>query len=386
MKILQVCPYLFPALTYGGPAKVVYELSKSLSSSNHVTVLTSDAWDENRRINESEKLKSTNALKILYFPNSINSLAFRMRFFSNFGSVFHVLSNVKKYDIIHLHDVFIIPNLFIGFIAHVFGVPFCVTPHGVIDPIRMQKKTLLKRILWPFVFYYFTRASKIIAVSKNEAKNLQMLGLKNVITITNGIEDSTLLNQNSPQVVDNIKKSSVLTILYIGKIHSQKGLLKVFSALRKINRDIRFIVAGPDDGELETLKSYASKHSLDTVLFCGYVNERQKEYLYSCSDVFVYPSESEGFSISILEAIRASVPVILSEGCNFNEVVKYKAGFVLKNTSFEVLFAELLNNATITKAVLKKMGKNARRMFLQSYLLQNMANAHLITYEQCIKN
>ena len=86
-RILEVVSYFFPALSYGGPAKVVYDLSKELSKKNQITVYTTDVWDEERRIKESEKLKNSQNFKVCYFLNIINSLVFSQRFFTGFGMV-----------------------------------------------------------------------------------------------------------------------------------------------------------------------------------------------------------------------------------------------------------------------------------------------------------
>ena len=52
MKILQVISYFYPAWTYGGPVKTVYEISKQLVAKGHkVTVWTTDVYDRKRRLN-----------------------------------------------------------------------------------------------------------------------------------------------------------------------------------------------------------------------------------------------------------------------------------------------------------------------------------------------
>jgi len=51
MEILQVVPYFPPAYTFGGPVKVVYEISRELAKRGHdVTVYTTDVKDFNSRL------------------------------------------------------------------------------------------------------------------------------------------------------------------------------------------------------------------------------------------------------------------------------------------------------------------------------------------------
>ena len=88
MRILHVVPYLFPAMSFGGPAKVVYDLAQEQSKKNDVTIFTSDAWDEFSRIEPQNKSNLITHFKIRYFRNVINSWSYKYRFFSCFGMVF----------------------------------------------------------------------------------------------------------------------------------------------------------------------------------------------------------------------------------------------------------------------------------------------------------
>ena len=115
-RIAQVIPYYFPAMTFGGPAKVVYEYSNELSKTNKISILTSDVFTENNRILDKDKLKNTKNFSIKYFNNINNSIAYTQRIFSNFGVVTYVLFNSIKHDIFHFHDVFVIPQIISSFI------------------------------------------------------------------------------------------------------------------------------------------------------------------------------------------------------------------------------------------------------------------------------
>lgn len=63
MKIVQVIPYFFPSMSFGGPAKVVYQFSRELAKRHTVTVLTSAAYNKRRRIASTEKIKKPNISK-----------------------------------------------------------------------------------------------------------------------------------------------------------------------------------------------------------------------------------------------------------------------------------------------------------------------------------
>lgn len=381
MRILQVCSYLYPALTYGGPAKMVYDLSVELSKKNSVTIYTTDVWDEKRRIVKSEKIKPTKQFSVQYFPNVFNSLAFKLRLFTGFGMCFDFVKNHAKYDVVHIHDVFIIPQLLLCLYAFYVNKPVFMSPHGVLDPTRLQKKTILKRILFPIVYYCLNNSKQVIAVSNKEAADLKSFGLTNVSTVYNGIAPLRVVPSKK---YGKFQKSNLLTLLYIGKIHPQKGIKEVLLALHKSQLKAQFLIAGPDDGGKKELDEIIERLSMDTIYFLGYVDDRDKKSLYQISDLFVHPSYAEGFSISVLEALQAGVPVIISDGCNFPEVEKYKVGYIVSVDSLVSDLSKLFIKVNNEKNNLRQYGTNAANLIKKQYTVSIMVSKISKIYEKSI--
>ncbi|MCK5237203.1 MAG: glycosyltransferase, partial [Deltaproteobacteria bacterium] len=68
MKILEVSPYYYPAWSYGGIPRVVYELSKSLVRLGHeVSVFTTDVFDKESRYEKSTD--NVEGVNVKYFKN-----------------------------------------------------------------------------------------------------------------------------------------------------------------------------------------------------------------------------------------------------------------------------------------------------------------------------
>ena len=73
MKILYVIPYFYPAVTIGGSAKALYDLSRALVAKGHeITVLTTDLYDGSKRINSNNKEVNKDGIKVIYFTNFSN--------------------------------------------------------------------------------------------------------------------------------------------------------------------------------------------------------------------------------------------------------------------------------------------------------------------------
>lgn len=381
MRILQVCSYLYPALTYGGPAKVVYDLSIELSKKNKVTIYTTDVWDSSRRIKDREKIKSEDNLTVRYFPNLVNSLAYKQRFFTGFGMVWKFIRNKNEFNLVHIHDVFIIPQLIIGLIAKIINKPYLVSPHGVLDPVRMRKKNSLKTIIYLFLGKPVLRgADYLIATSKKEKDDLIKLGLRKVKVIHNGVP-KVLIKPSRKYI--KLKDKKKLIILYVGKLHSQKGLLELLESLVEVKFDYQLLLAGPDDGVLDQLVKFTNSNNLK-VKFLGFINEAEKQELFSLSDIFVYPSYAEGFSISILEALQAGLPVLITKSCNFPELETYRAGIIIDENNLAAGLRKTLNTIATNNDMLGKFRSNTKKIIRERFNIQKMVISLKKIYEQIV--
>lgn len=377
-KIAQVIPYFYPSMAYGGPAKVVYEYTKELSQNFPVAILTSDAYDRNNRIATKDKLTSSTNFQVHYFKNIGNSIAFSKRLFTHFGLLWHILRNYSQYSLFHFHDVFIIPQIISSYILRLFKKPYIVSPHGVLDPVRLQKKNVVKKLLKPFVDDMLHHAKALVATSEKEANILKKHGYKNVVTIYNGVAMTETKNNHEFKRFQN---NELLTILYIGKLHPQKGLFELLQALTLTNQQFQLLVAGPDDGDKDRLANFVATNKLSNVHFLGFVNESDKESLYEVADLFIHPSHSEGFSISILEALSHELPVLITEACNFPDVEKYNAGIIIRKPKPDILSKALTN---ITQEQLHNKQPNTRKLIEKKYSIPVMAEKLLDLYEQYI--
>ncbi|MBD3279112.1 MAG: glycosyltransferase [Candidatus Pacebacteria bacterium] len=380
MKILQVCCYLYPALTYGGPAKVVYDLSVELAKKHQLTIYTTDVWDAQQRIRANKRLPSTVNLKINYFANLVNSWAFHWRFFTGFGMVRQFIKEHQQFDLVHLHDVFILPQILLAYLAILVNKPYLITPHGVIDPVRMQRRSLVKKIFYYLAWPVLKRAQAVIAVSAQEQRDLQKLGLKNVQLVYNGVPEVKVKKSTKFKAFDQQK---ILTLLYIGKLHPQKGLKELILALKNFSKNWQLLLAGPDDGALAELQQTVAQQQLQQVHFLGYVNDADKQALFALADLFVYPSYAEGFSISVLEAMQAGLPVLITDGCNFAEVAQAKAGWVIKKDHLITQLKDFFQHWP-RSTILARRGQQAARLVNTKYSIQAMSAKMEQLYEQAI--
>lgn len=101
-------------------------------------------------------------------------------------------------------------------------------------------------------------------------------------------------------------------VLFVGRLIQGKGVWELLEAVRRVNaeRPCRLLVLG--DGELrDRLRERAAADGLaDRVIFAGYVGPDELQAAYRCADVFVLPSWTEGFPMSIIEAMDCGLPIV----------------------------------------------------------------------------
>ncbi len=379
-RILEVCSYLYPALNYGGPAKVVYDLSRELAKKHQVTIYTTDVWDANSRLPFHRRLSFRDSFRVVYFRNIWNSLAFRQRLFTSWRMPFTFIREHRQFDIVHLHDIFIPAQLLIGMFAIILKIPLIISPHGVIDPVRMQRKALIKKIMWLIAQPILQSSKALIATSDQEKKDLETMGFSKVVTVWNGVPANTVQPSHSFSQFDHQK---LFTFLYVGKLHPQKGLLELVRALEDSNIEAQLLLAGPDDGAEQDIRRYVELHHLKNVHLLGFVDDAQKQELFHLADIFVYPSYAEGFSISILEALQSGLPVLITEQCNFPDVKKYEAGVIIDANDLEKQLLSALTQVAGDRKKLASYSDNARKLVDSKYSIAMMAKSMETLYAQC---
>lgn len=185
---------------------------------------------------------------------------------------------------------------------------------------------------WPvFVRRSAIRADHIIAVSKNTKKDIIRLFdiPENRITVTyEGCGD------HFKKVTD---KSSLATlseryglperfILYVGNIEPRKNLGILLQALillmKNHSLELKLVIVGKK-GWLysDFFKLIKQLYLENSIVFTGYVEDKDLPGIYSLADVFVYPSKYEGFGLPLLESMACGTPVIASNTSSIPEIV-----------------------------------------------------------------
>lgn len=244
--------------------------------------------------------------------------------------------DLKKYlraqppGIIHSHGLWMYSGLAAGKFGRQDGNRLLVSPHGMLEPWALNHSSWKKKLAaLAFENKNLHGAHCLHALCLPEAENFRRYGLKNPIAIIpNGVDLDESTTQRSDAIVERFPAiKGRRRILFLSRLHPKKGLSNLLHAWQKMARDFKdwqLIIAGEGDPAYERELKTASKDLLpdNSVVFPGPVYGETKKQIFSAADVFILPSFSEGFSMAILEAAAAGLPVLLTPECNFPELAK----------------------------------------------------------------
>lgn len=263
------------------------------------------------------------------------------------------------------------------------GRPVVLSPHGALHPQATRQKPWRKRFFRRYLLYQtLPRVSCVHALSDVEAEQCRAFGLQNPIAvIPNGV--------NLPGVVRASERTAARddsrhVALFLGRLFRTKGLVRLLAAWKGLagkHVGWELVIAGPDqDGHRGELEAIVTRDGLaDRVRFTGMVTGGEKAALLGAADLFVLPSENEGFSMAVLEAMAARTPVILSTACNFPDVSAGGAGCVLRKDASDLADAmDALMSATDDERA--RIGSAARRLVEDRYTWPPTAATMLAVY------
>lgn len=276
-------------------------------------------------------------------------------------------------DIIHYHTLW---SALFSFIPLLSGKRVVVSCHAIewdrgwnfvvrnimklMDQVTLLYDNQLITISRPLFNYYKKKSQKVVYIP-------------NGITI--------------PQLQEN-KNRREKYILFCSRLVPEKGvhyLIDAFKDLENEFKDYKLYICGRSmhsDAYVDELKKSASDGR--KILFLGHVSGKKKHNLFNNASIYVLPSEIEGMSISLLEAMSYGVPALVSN-IPENKLVAKKYGFYFKSGDVDSLKSNLRYMLKNISEVTEK-ANNARSFVSKYYDWNIIAKQYYELYTALVKN
>jgi glycosyltransferase involved in cell wall biosynthesis len=400
MKILYACPAYKPAFRMGGSVHSVSSTAEAMAARGHdVTVFTTNSnLDEDLDVPVNQPVEF-NGVKVWYFKREeiVKKYLPGIPYLAQSAGLGYapelkgaLARLVPTVDIVHTQLPFNYPTVATGSAARKLGKPLFFNQRGDFDARRLAYRALKKKLFlrW-FEMPNLRYATGLVALTRHEEASFRALGLTNPVhVIPNGIDVAKFRQQATPEVDAEFGiPPSAQVVLFLGRLHSVKGadkLLEAFISVQGAIPNAVLVMAGPDEHQIEAqskelVESAGLKHR---VLFPGAVSGDRKANLLARADLFCLPSDAEGFSMAVLEAMASRTALLLSPGCYFPESEAAGASMVVEPTVENLgrSLVELLS----APPHLAEMADRALELVRRNYTWDSVADKLLAAYEDAL--
>jgi glycosyltransferase involved in cell wall biosynthesis len=201
------------------------------------------------------------------------------------------------------------------------------------------------------------RASCIHATAEQEYRFVRELGFRApVMLLPNGV--------HVPRDEDCVRETQGRRrLLFLARIHQKKGvdiLLRAWKNVEDRFPDWELRVVGPDDGGyLPTMRRLAVQLGTRRAVLTGYVTEDSKPDEFRRAELYILPTHSENWGMSVAEALSYGLPAIVGRGAPWSELVTRDCGWWISNTVDSVT-ACLETALVLSPSELREKGQRSR--------------------------
>ena len=269
------------------------------------------------------------------------------------------------------------------------SIPYYVFPHGMLDPWfkkTFPRKHLKKWLYWPWAEYRVLRdAAAVIFTSEEERlqarKSFWLYRAREKVSPL-GVEASPISPNARAEFLSRYPQlQNTRNFLFLGRLHPKKGCDILLDAFARISsrESTSLILAGPDQigWEADLRRQVERLNLASRVVFTGMLQGAMKQGALASADAFVLPSHQENFGISVVEALAAGVPVLISNRVNiWREIDADHAGYV-ESDDLAGTTRLLQRWIDTTPTERETMRQNARNCFEQRFEIDRAVDSLL---------
>jgi glycosyltransferase involved in cell wall biosynthesis len=381
MRILQVVPTYYPAVRYGGPVRSVHGLAKALVRRGHDVQVYTTSVDGDQDLDvQLGKAIELDGVQVLYF--GVPALR-RLYWAPALGR--KLRESVSEFDILHLHSVYLWPTWAAARAARLLGVPYFISPRGMLVADLIRKKSRWVKTAWIELIerHSLAAAAGVHVTSELEASDISRLGLKvrAVHCIGNGVEWPERYAPLSAGPFAGVPQPYAL---FLSRINWKKGLDRLIQAWSRV-RELHLLVVGNDEEDyLPQLRALVEKEGVaDRVHFLGPASDTAKWALYENASMFVLPSYSENFGNVVAEAMAMGCPVVVTPEVGLANLVReIGSGIVCPGEPSGI--ADAVNTLGGDAALRKAMGVRGQMAVKQRLSWDAVAESMENAYQQTV--
>jgi phosphatidylinositol alpha-1,6-mannosyltransferase len=372
----------FPPETAGGEEYYAYYQAKELAHMGHnVTVVA----------NGSEQVDNENAFSGAFHvhfvkPAIVKNSALRYALVTA-RFVFSFLRLKTRPNLIHGHDPYG-EGLAAVLAGKILNVPVVITWHAA----ELMEPKAHFSIVGNICRWLTLKGACRIIVNSDFFKKLVIsfigdfdLCMKTRVVPPGVDTDEFSLRDDVSDFRRGLGAQNDFIVLSVCRLEKIKGLHKLIHSVPSVLAAVpntKFVIVGSGN-ERESLEELSRKlHVANSVTFTGNVQRTFLPSFYSACDVFVIPTQGEGFGMAFLEAWSCSKPIIVTRHApEIAKLVRAHGGGLVVGDSSAVL-SDAITNLLSNNALRHEMGKIGRYIAESAYSWKRTASESVQVYRE----
>lgn len=359
MKILQI----LPGFTVGGPTLSTTSLTRHIQRLGHQVQFHTAEGDY------------TDFPDINFHPYHIPKFPYNGQFAFSSQLYRNLKAECHDADIVQSNSLWQFSCLIHEYARRGTNAKSVIVPRGTLSPYALSLSPMKKKIILALgQKTALKKADMLIATCRKEYEDIRNFGLTQPVAILpNGLD--------LPDVNNSAKKK---TVIFLGRIHKVKGVDLLIEAWKRIAEMTEYngwnlVIAGPTSSDYaKNMQELA--YGINSISFAGEVKGDEKNRLLSESSIYILPTHTENFGISVGEALACGTPVITTTGAPWSGLVDNECGLWIE-LSVDNLTQALENMMSRPMDELARMGQNGREWMKRDFSWDEIASKTIKSYE-----
>lgn len=243
------------------------------------------------------------------------------------------------------------------------GIPYVLSLQGPDVPGFEARYNYLYPLLTPLITRIWRGAGVVTAISAEQvALAHQTMPELDLVTIPNGVDTNSFVPAGTAP-------ARPFTMICVARLIERKGqhhLLRAFAQLRAACAEpMALVFVGTGDAEPQLRELAADLKVSEVVTFKGFVPREHMPQVYHEADLFALPSQHEGMSIALLEAMASGLPVVVTETGGTAELVTQGENGEIVPWGDVPALTDVLCRLLTSAELCRRMGIESRRRALE---------------------
>ncbi len=342
----------------GGLGIVVWQQARTMAASGYQVIVLTSRYGPSLAEEDAH-----DGIEVIHLPCS----HFMEKAFSIPFPVFSprlicaLWKQVRRADVVHIHDVFYMSSWAAAVIAAGAGRPVLLTQHVAMVEHPSRLIMLIQRLVYGTIGrWIFSLARTIVVYNQNVQAFLRSRGVpeSRILLMANGIDTTVFCPATPAERLASRSRFGLpldrKLVLFVGRLVEKKGYQILLGAN---DPTYELVFAGP--GAVPRGGSIQGAHWL------GPLDQSQTRELYRACDLFAFPAVGEIFTLVMQEAMACGLPTLTTDDPAYVGSIAYGTVVLCRRNAdaFRIAIKDLFGNADRLQA----LGVQSRELALRHF-------------------